>query len=75
MASLPQSTFTWADVATAKAALASGALRVRFADGREVIYQTTQALIVAIQYMERELARFATATPVPRMTRVVHSRS
>jgi hypothetical protein len=37
--------WTTADLATVEAALATGALRVRYADGREVTYQSATELL------------------------------
>ncbi len=56
--------------ASLRAALASGALRVRSPDGREVQYQTSDQLLRAIAAVDGEIAA-ASQTPPPRMRRVV----
>ena len=56
--------FTAADIASLKAALATGASQVRFADGRSVTYRTTAEIREVIGMAERELA--AAAAPVSR---------
>jgi len=49
--------FTSADVSTLEAALATGALRVKFADGREVTYQTTDALLRVLAAARADVAQ------------------
>lgn len=48
--------YTAEDVATLKRAKASGSLKVRFADGREVTYRSLKELDQIIADMEREIA-------------------
>jgi hypothetical protein len=56
--------FTQADRDTVAAAIATGALRVRFADGREVTYQNGADLRAALALIDGELAgQSTTATP------------
>lgn len=66
--------FSATDLATVEAALASGALRVRYADGREVTYQSASDLL-KVRAMIIGQVNASAATPVPRMTRVVHVRA
>lgn len=66
--------FSATDLATVEAALASGALRVRYADGREVTYQSAADLLKVRATMVSQINASA-ATPTPRMTRVVHVRA
>ena len=66
--------FTSADLATIDAAIATGALRVKFADGREVAYQTGADLLRARALIASEISASA-STPPARMTRVVHVRA
>jgi hypothetical protein len=62
--------FTQADRDTVASAIATGAMRVRFADGREVTYQNGADLRAALSLIDAELAgasvsatpRFALAT-------------
>jgi hypothetical protein len=65
--------FTSSDLSTIDAAIATGALRVKFADGREVMYQTGADLLKARALIQAEV-NAASATPPQRMTRVVHVR-
>jgi hypothetical protein len=56
--------FTQADRDTVASAIATSALRVRFADGREVTYQNGADLRAALALIDAELAgASATATP------------
>ncbi|TCP30702.1 hypothetical protein [Sphingomonas sp. BK235] len=41
--------FSQTDLDTLRAAIASGVMRVRYADGREVTYQSTEAMLTAEQ--------------------------
>lgn len=66
--------FSASDLATVEAALATGALRVRYADGREVTYQTAGDLIRVRAIIQSQI-NADSATPVSRMTRVVHVRT
>lgn len=66
--------FTSTDLATIEQAIATGALRVRFADGREVSYQSGADLLAARALIAAEISA-ASATPPARMTRVVHVRT
>ena len=66
--------FTSADLTTIEEALATGALRVRFADGREVLYQNAADLIRVRGLIVQQLAA-TSASPPSRTTRVVHVRS
>lgn len=65
--------FTAADLSTIDAAIATGAMRVKFADGREVTYQTGADLLKARALIQSEV-NADSATPPQRMTRVVHVR-
>lgn len=56
--------FSQADRDTVATAIATGALRVRYADGREVTYQDGADLRAALALIDAELAgSSATATP------------
>jgi len=66
--------FTSADLATIDAAIATGALRVKFADGREVVYQTGADLLRVRSLIVGQISASA-ANPPARMTRVVHVRA
>lgn len=56
--------FTQSDRDEVAKAISTGALRVRFADGREVTYQNISDLIRALALIDAELAgASATATP------------
>lgn len=55
--------FTSTDIAAMKAALATGATEVRWADGRMVKYNTSRDLMAAIEFAERDLAAANTAFP------------
>jgi hypothetical protein len=66
--------FTSSDLATIDAAIATGALRVKFADGREVTYQTGADLLRARALIQSEVLA-AAPSPPSRMTRVVHVRT
>lgn len=66
--------FTSTDLATIEAAIAEGALRVKFADGREVTYQTAGDLLRVRAAIMADI-NAASATPPQRMTRVVHVRA
>lgn len=61
--------FTTTDLATVEAALATGALRVRYADGREVTYQNAADLLRVRATILGEIAA-ASATRPPRSTLV-----
>lgn len=65
--------FSSSDLATLEAAIASGALRVRFADGRQVDYQSGADLLRARDVMRAEI-NAESATPPQRISRVVHVR-
>lgn len=47
--------FTTDDVAALKRAIATGVLKVRYADGREVTYRSQDELERALQLVEREV--------------------
>ena len=47
--------FTSADLSTLDSAIASGVLKVRFGDGREVTYASTQALLQARAVVKAEV--------------------
>lgn len=66
--------FTPSDLATIDAAIATGALRVRYADGREVTYQNGADLRAARALIASEVSA-TSASPPQRMSRVVHVRS
>lgn len=55
--------YTQDDLATVKAAIASGAERIRFADGREVTYRNVAELMRAKASIEAELAALSRQTP------------
>lgn len=65
--------FSASDLATIEAAIATGALRVRFADGRQVDYQSGADLLKARALLLAEISA-ASASPPQRMSRVVHVR-
>ena len=66
--------FSSADLATVEAAIATGALKVRYADGREVTYQSVADLIRVRAVIQSDI-NASSATPVSRTTRVVHVRT
>lgn len=66
--------FSETDVSALAAAIASGVMRVKFADGREVFYQTGGDLRAAYE-LARSSVSAASAAPPQRMTRVVHVRT
>lgn len=66
--------FSASDLATVEQALATGALRVRYADGREVTYQNAGDLIRVRALIQAQI-NADSATPTPRLTRVVHVRT
>jgi len=66
--------FTSADLATIEAAIATGALRVRYADGREVTYQSADELLRVRAAIQSDVTA-SSATPPARMSRVVHVRT
>jgi len=65
--------WTSSDADTLRAAIASGAKLVQYADGRRVEYQTIKEMIAAIATIEAAIAA-ATPTSPSRMSRVVHHR-
>lgn len=65
--------FSASDLATIEAAIASGTLRVKFADGREVTYQNADEMMRVRSAVQGEIAA-ASAAPPQRMSRVVHVR-
>lgn len=66
--------FTAADLSTIETAIATGAMRVKFADGREVTYQSGADLLAARALILGDINASA-ATPPSRMVRVVHTRA
>jgi hypothetical protein len=66
--------FSSSDLSAIEEAIATGALRVRFADGREVSYQSGADLLAARALIANEISASA-ATPPARMSRVVHVRT
>jgi hypothetical protein len=66
--------FTSADLATIEAAIATGALRVRYADGREVTYQSADELLRVRAAIQSDVTA-SSATRSARMSRVVHVRT
>lgn len=66
--------FTATDLAAIETAIATGAMRVKFADGREVTYQTADELLRVRSAMMSDI-NASSATPPQRMSRVVHVRS
>lgn len=59
-----------AEIAALRVALASGAKRCRFADGREVEYRNHAEITAALNMLADERATLAGAAPV---TRVAHA--
>lgn len=60
--------FTSADVDALDRAIATGELRVRFSDGREVTYRETSALISARSFIAQQLTGAASAAdPIDRV--------
>lgn len=55
-------TWTVADIAALEAAIKSGALRVRFPDGREIQYHTLADMMTLLRTMREEVAGETTAT-------------
>ena len=47
--------YTDADLTTIRGHIASGVMKVRFADGREVTYQSTEALMAAERVIASQL--------------------
>lgn len=66
--------FTSADLSTIETAIATGAMRVKFADGREVTYQTAAELLQVRAAILSDV-NASSATPPQRMSRVVHVRA
>lgn len=66
---------TSSDLVTIDAAIASGAMRVQFSDGRSVTYHDMNGLLAARGLILQQIAAAEAATPVPRMVRVVHVRT
>lgn len=66
--------FTSTDLATIETAIATGALKVRYADGREVTYQSAADLLRVRGLILSDINASA-AAPVSRTTRVVHVRT
>lgn len=62
--------FSSTDLTTIEAAIASGSLRVRFGDGREVHYQTTADMLRARDAINEDILNNSAAPP-SRMTRVI----
>ncbi|MCZ4340583.1 hypothetical protein O4H52_03120 [Sphingomonadaceae bacterium G21617-S1] len=54
--------FTDADLATIQAHIASGVMKVRFADGREVTYQSVEQLMAVARLIKTALTVSASAT-------------
>jgi hypothetical protein len=57
--------WTQADLDVLKAAYASGTLRVRFSDGKEVTYPTGDDLLRRIRIVAAELAVASAGQPLP----------
>jgi hypothetical protein len=55
-------TYTAADLAKIRACIASGVMRTRFADGREVAYQSLDQLLAAEKVIAAQVEVAATAT-------------
>lgn len=53
--------YTAADLETLERAVATGVMRVRYSDGKEVTYRTTDELLRAIGVVKGEIARAAGA--------------
>lgn len=54
---------TQTDVDTLERALATGTMRVRFADGREVTYRSSTELLEAIRYTKDQVAKTGGTKP------------
>jgi hypothetical protein len=54
-----------ADLATLEAAIASGTLSVRFSDGRQVTYQSTEAMLRVRAIIRAETASTTDPTQTP----------
>jgi hypothetical protein len=55
--------FTQTDLDTIRAAIASGIMKVRYADGREIAYQSAEAMLKAEQRIMDALATGAGGGP------------
>lgn len=55
-------TWTVADIAALEAAIKSGALRVRFSDGKEIQYHSLSDMLTLLRTMREEVAGETTAT-------------
>lgn len=62
--------FTSEQLATLKAAYASGVQRVKYADGKEVQYNTMRDMAAAIALIERDLAQQASGARVTHTTAI-----
>lgn len=60
--------YTSDQLATLKAAYASGVRRVKYADGKEVEYNTMRDMAAAIALIERDLAQQASGARVTHTT-------
>ena len=63
--------YTQSDIDALKRAIATGASKVRFADGREVTYRSLEQMKETLRDMEAEVSP---TTVQPRTTFVEHSR-
>ena len=61
--------FQMADIDTIKAAIATGAKKVRYRDGREVEYRTMDEMLTALTRMEAELGLSKARRPIMLMER------
>ncbi len=66
--------FSATDMIAVERAIATGVLRVQFADGRRVEYNSVPDLMRARDLIRNELA-MESATPPARLRRVVHVRT
>jgi hypothetical protein len=64
--------FSASDLAAVEAAIATGALRVKFSDGREVFYQTASDLLLVRDAINEDIVS-TSASPPSRMTRVIYN--
>lgn len=63
--------WTQTDIDALKAAIATGALKVRYADGREVVYRSLEDMRAILNDMEAEVSP---ASVRPRVSLVSHIR-
>jgi hypothetical protein len=61
---LMSTTWTSADVAMLERAIATGALRVRYADGRETLFRSLKEMLALLDLMKASIA----SSPPPRVS-------